>query len=200
MKRRSFLIADYDPFIVIPMNIILDKLSLRGPKVGDKWGPKVGDYAVVLHKGILYPAIVGDAGPTFKVGEASLRMARQIDKKSSSYWRPVSDLSVTYICFPGTAKKPHRPPNYEEFRETCQGLLERLVALKREWNFSAGRILFRCWMNLRSLLLNKTVNPPKRTQLRPRLENSFCGKTRTRTSLESRRRLLSHRDVATPGD
>ena len=50
MKRRSFLIADYDPFIVIPLNIIIDRR--------DKWGPKVGDYAVVLHKGILYPAIV----------------------------------------------------------------------------------------------------------------------------------------------
>ena len=140
MKRRSFLIADYDPFIVIPMNIILDKLSLSGGKVGDKWGPKVGDYAVVLHKGILYPAIVGDAGPTFKVGEASLRMARQIDKKSSSYWRPVSDLSVTYICFPGTAKKPHRAPDYEDFRENCQNLLEDIGGLKE------GVELFR-WEN-----------------------------------------------------
>ena len=140
MKRRSFLIADYDPFIVIPMNIILDKLSLSKPKVGDKWGPKVGDYAVVLHEGILYPAIVGDAGPTFKVGEASLRMARQIDKKSSAYWRPVSDLTVTYICFPGTAKKPHRAPDYEDFRETCQNLLEEIGGLRE------GVELFR-WEN-----------------------------------------------------
>lgn len=130
MGRRSFLIAEYDPFIVIPMNIILDKHSLSGRRVGDKWGPKVGDYAVVLHDGILYPAIVGDAGPTFKVGEASLRMARQIDPKSSPYWRPVSELSVTYICFPGTAKKPHRAPDYEDFRKSCQSLLDEIGGLK----------------------------------------------------------------------
>lgn len=122
MKRRSFLIADYDPFIVIPLNIIIDRR--------DKWGPKVGDYAVVLHKGILYPAICGDAGPTFKVGEASLRMSKQIDKRSSSYWRPVSDLTVTYLCFPGTAKKPHRAPDYEDWRENCQRLLDEIGGLK----------------------------------------------------------------------
>lgn len=140
MKRRSFLIADYDPFIVIPMNIILDRLDLSGPKVGDKWGPKVGDYSVVLHEGILYPSIVGDAGPTFKVGEASLRLARQIDKRSSSYRRPVSELSVTYICFPGTAEKPHRPPNYEDWRENCERLLAEIGGLKE------GVELFR-WEN-----------------------------------------------------
>ncbi|MGJ8726014.1 MAG: glycoside hydrolase family 75 protein [Roseibacillus sp.] len=140
MKRRSFLIADYDPFIVIPMNIILDKLNLSGPRVGDKWGPKVGDYAVVLHEGILYPAIVGDAGPTFKVGEASLRLARQIDSRSSPYRRPVNDLSVTYICFPGTAEKPHRPPNYDDIRERCQSLLGEIGGVKE------GVELFR-WEN-----------------------------------------------------
>lgn len=130
MKRRSFLIAEYDPFIVIPMNIILDRHDLNGPRVGDKWGPKVGDYAVVLHEGILYPAIVGDAGPTFKVGEASLRMARQIDPKSSPYWRPVSDLTVTYICFPGTAQKPHRPPDYDDFHSRCRELLEEIGGVR----------------------------------------------------------------------
>ena len=140
MKRRSFLIADYDPFIVIPMNIILDKHDLSGPRVGDKWGPKVGDYAVVVHDGILYPAICGDAGPTFKVGEASLRMAKQIDERSSSYWRPVSELTVTYLCFPGTAKKPHRAPDYEEWRESCEQLLGEIGGLKE------GVELFR-WEN-----------------------------------------------------
>ena len=96
----------------------------------DKFGPKVGDYSVVLHKGILYPAIVGDAGPSFKVGEASLRMARQIDKRSSSYWRPVSELSVTYICFPGTRKKPHRAPDYHDIRENCVSLLNEIGGVK----------------------------------------------------------------------
>jgi hypothetical protein len=121
MKRRSFLIADYDPFIVIPINIILDR--------ADDWGPKVGDYAVVIHEGILYPAIVGDAGPSFKVGEASLRMARQINPKAGPYWRPVSDLSVTYLCFPGSGEDPHRPPDYEFWRARCQSLLSDIGGL-----------------------------------------------------------------------
>lgn len=140
MKKRSFLIADYDPFIVIPMNIIVDRLDLSGPKVRDKWGPKVGDYAVVLHDGVLYPTIVGDAGPTFKVGEASLRMAKQIDSRSSSYRRPVNDLAVTYLCFPGTAKKPHRAPDYDDIRENCIRLLSEVGGLKE------GVELFR-WEN-----------------------------------------------------
>lgn len=121
MKRRSFLVADYDPFIVIPMNIIVDRR--------DPWGPKVGDYAVVVYNGIIYPAIVGDAGPTFKVGEASLRMARQIDKKAGPYLRPVSSLSVIYLCFPGTAEKPHRPPDYRFWRSRCQELLGEMGGL-----------------------------------------------------------------------
>ena len=121
MGKRSFLIADHDPFIVIPTNIIVDRR--------DPWGPKVGDYAVVIHDGKAYPAICGDAGPTFKVGEASLRMARQIDSRSSSYRRPVSSLSVTYLCFPKTAKKPHRAPNYKEWRESCSALLEKIGGL-----------------------------------------------------------------------
>ena len=121
MKRRSFLVAEYDPFIVIPMHIMLDR--------NDPWAPKVGDYAVVVHDGVVYPAIVGDAGPTFKVGEASLRMARQINERSSPYSRPVSDLSVTYICFPKTAEKPHRTPNYDFWRSRCQELVEEMGGL-----------------------------------------------------------------------
>ena len=57
-------------------------------------------------------------------------MSKQIDKRSSSYWRPVSDLTVTYLCFPGTAKKPHRAPDYEDWRENCQRLLDEIGGLK----------------------------------------------------------------------
>lgn len=121
MKRRSFLVADYDPFIVIPINIILDRR--------DPWGPKVGDYALVLHNRKVYPAIVGDAGPSFKVGEASLRMAKQINPRASSYWRPVSDLTVTYLCFPGSGEDPHRAPDYDFWRSRCQELLSEIGGL-----------------------------------------------------------------------
>jgi hypothetical protein len=114
LKARSFLIAEYDPFIVIPVNILASN---------DPFAPKVGDYAVVAHGNKLYPAIVGDGGPTFKVGEASLRMARELNPKSSPYSRPVSDLKVSYLVFPGSRDAEKGPPEYEKWRQRCHELL-----------------------------------------------------------------------------
>ena len=114
LKSRSFLIADYDPFIVIPVNILTSS---------DPFAPKVGDYAVVVHGGKIYPSIVGDGGPTFKVGEASLRMAREVNPKASPYSRPVSDLKVSYLVFPGSRDAEKGPPDYEKWRQRCHELL-----------------------------------------------------------------------------
>jgi len=114
MEKRSFLIADYDPFVVVPYDVILDRES--------PYGPNVGDYVAVIYGETIYPAIVGDAGPAFKVGEASLRMAKEINSKASSYHRPVSDVSVTYVIFPRSSKK-WKAPNYEDWREECRQLL-----------------------------------------------------------------------------
>jgi hypothetical protein len=120
MKGRSFLIADYDPFIVIPVNLLT---------ANDAFAPKVGDYAVVAHGDKLYPSIVGDGGPTFKVGEASLRMAKQINPKASSYSRPESDLVVTYVVFPGSREETKGPPDYEKWRTRCEELLKECGGL-----------------------------------------------------------------------
>ncbi|MDX1681391.1 MAG: glycoside hydrolase family 75 protein, partial [Akkermansiaceae bacterium] len=49
MKYRSFLIAEYDPFIVIPVNLLTSSKS---------YAPKVGDYAVVIYGDKVYPVIV----------------------------------------------------------------------------------------------------------------------------------------------
>ena len=115
LKARSFLIAEYDPFIVIPVSLITAS--------SDPFAPKVGDYAVVINGEKLYPAIVGDGGPTFKVGEASLRMAREINPKASPYSRPVSDLTVSYVVFPGSREAEKGPPDYEKWRQKCHELL-----------------------------------------------------------------------------
>jgi hypothetical protein len=120
MKSRSFLIAEYDPFIVIPISL----LGAREP-----FSPKVGDYAVVVHGDKLYPAIVGDGGPTFKVGEASLRMAKQINPRASSYSRPESDLVVTYLVFPGSREETREPPDYEKWRIRCEELIRECGGL-----------------------------------------------------------------------
>ncbi len=58
LKARSYLIAEYDPFIVIPVNL------LTASK--DPYAPKVGDYAVVIYGKKVYPCIVGDGGPLSK--------------------------------------------------------------------------------------------------------------------------------------
>ncbi len=121
MKYRSFLIAEYDPFIVIGVNLLTAS--------GDVYAPKVGDYAVVVHGKMLYPAIVGDGGPTFKVGEASLRMAKQLNARASSYSRPVSDLTVTYVVFPGSREAKKGPPNYEAWRVRCGELIGEIGGL-----------------------------------------------------------------------
>jgi Fungal chitosanase of glycosyl hydrolase group 75 len=114
LKSRSFLIADYDPFIVIPVDLLTSN---------DPFAPNVGDYAVVLYGKKLYPAIVGDGGPTFKVGEGSLRMAKELNPKASPYSRPVSDLKVSYVVFPGSRETEKGPPDYEKWRQRCHELL-----------------------------------------------------------------------------
>jgi hypothetical protein len=117
MKNRSFLIAEHDPFIVIPVNIIRDN---------DPFAPKAGDYAVIVHNDKIYPSIVGDAGPTFKVGEASLRVARELNANASPYSRPVSDLKVSYVVFPGSRDSERKAPNYERWRQRCHELLQEI--------------------------------------------------------------------------
>lgn len=125
LKSRSYLIAEYDPFIVIPVNLLTDG--------SDPYAPKVGDYAVVIHGETLYPCIVGDGGPTFKVGEASLRMAREINSNASPYSRPVSDLKVTYVVFPGSREEKKGPPDLKLWKEKCEALLTEIGGLGPEY-------------------------------------------------------------------
>ena len=54
----------------------------------------------------IYPAIIGDVGPADKAGEASLRIAKEVNALATPNNRPVSDLKVTYLIFPGTAETP----------------------------------------------------------------------------------------------
>ena len=120
LKARSFLIAEYDPFIVIPVNILASN---------DPFAPKAGDYAVVVYNKKIYPALVGDGGPTFKVGEGSLRLAHEINPKASSYSRPVSDLKISYLVFPGSRESERTAPDYEKWRQRCHDLLGEIGGL-----------------------------------------------------------------------
>jgi Fungal chitosanase of glycosyl hydrolase group 75 len=112
LKRWSFLSGTADPFIVLPSFMV-------GKSPGQ---PNIGDYAIVIAKGTLYPAILGDLGPNSKIGEASLRICREILQDSGADKRPVNRPEVVYLVFPGTAEKPFDAPNYSHWSERCHAL------------------------------------------------------------------------------
>jgi hypothetical protein len=115
LKKFSFLIGTTDPYVVIP-----------GAFAHAQNGAKVGDYVLVLFGEAIYPAIVGDIGPNDKVGEASLRVAKEINPSANPYNRPVNDLKVTYLIFPGTAETPFGPPDLEKLQARCQQLVDEI--------------------------------------------------------------------------
>jgi Fungal chitosanase of glycosyl hydrolase group 75 len=116
LRRWDFLVGTADPFIVLPSFMV-------GKSHGQ---PGIGDYAVVIAHGKLYPAILGDMGPGSKIGEASLRLCRAIDPASGADKRPVSRPEVAYLVFPGTAEKPFAAPDYANWASRCRDLWKEL--------------------------------------------------------------------------
>lgn len=114
LKKYSFLIGATDPYIVLPMGL------------GKADGGKVGDYALVIFGDRIFPALVGDIGPSDKAGEASLRIAKEINATATAYNRPVSDLKVTYLIFPDTGEKPWGPPDLEKIQARCEALVKEI--------------------------------------------------------------------------
>jgi Fungal chitosanase of glycosyl hydrolase group 75 len=115
LKKYSYLIGIYDPFIVVPGSFL---------KGGD--AVRVGDYAVVAAGSAIYPAIVGDVGPNDKVGEASLRVAKEINALSNPNNRPISELKATYIVFNGTADPSFGPPDLEKLQMLCEKFVNEI--------------------------------------------------------------------------
>jgi glycosyl hydrolase group 75 (putative chitosanase) len=114
LKKYSFLIGATDPYIVLPMGL------------GKADGGKVGDYALVIFGDRIFPAIVGDIGPSDKAGEASLRIAKEINASATAYNRPVSDLKVTYLVFPDSGEKPWGPPDLEKLQARSEALVNEI--------------------------------------------------------------------------
>ena len=127
LKKYSFLLAEYDSFIVIPLTL----------KEGnnDAYRPQLGDYAAVVVDNRVFPAIVGDYGPRFKAGEASLRLARLINPKATPFARPVSHLGVSYIVFPGTKEPENGPIDYNRLNTRVQELLNEMGGLTQTAQF-----------------------------------------------------------------
>ncbi|MGI8602919.1 MAG: glycoside hydrolase family 75 protein [Verrucomicrobiales bacterium] len=119
LGARSFLIAQEDPFVVIPT-------SMKRYVGVEEYAPQIGDYAVVAHGSRLLPAIVGDYGPGHITGEGSLRIAKEINERATPFARPESDLEVSYFIFPGSAEKPFAAPDYDKWHQRCAELLARI--------------------------------------------------------------------------
>ena len=117
LKSASFLVSKADP------NIVLPGFMMRGEGADV---PKVGDYAVVIHGDKMYPTIVGDAGPSYKVGEASLRLCNEIKETGTALARPVNDLAVTYLVFPGSRDEKRSAPDLDKWHERCVELLAEI--------------------------------------------------------------------------
>lgn len=128
LKDLSFLVGTADPFIVLPSFMFK---STEGH-------PEIGDYAIVITHNTLYPAILGDKGPNYKMGEASLRICKEIDNKSTADARPIDHPTVAYLIFPGTAEKPFSTPDYKHWSERCHALWKEFggsdCAAWQEWD------------------------------------------------------------------
>lgn len=130
LKLFSYLLAEYDPFIVIPLTF------KNGNTDNNKaYRPEPGDYAVVIVDNRVFPAIVGDYGPKFKTGEASLRLCKAVNNKASIHSRAVSDLGVSYIIFPGTKEPTKGPIDYARLNTRCRELLNEMGGIGQEAQF-----------------------------------------------------------------
>lgn len=127
LKRFSYLLAEYDPFIVIPLTFREGGSNL--------YRPQPGDYAAVVVDNRVFPAIVGDFGPNFKTGEASLRLAKEVNPKATVYARAVSNLGVSYIIFPGSREAEKVPLDYQRLHSRCRELLDEIGGLSPEAQF-----------------------------------------------------------------
>jgi len=119
LDRYRFLVAKLDPFIVLPS--FMFRYQGHHP-----FAPSIGDFAIVIAGDKIMPAIVGDAGPSYKTGEASLRIAQAIQPDCNGQRRPVSDLSVSYLVFPGTAEKKQAAPDFAAWHAQCALLWEEI--------------------------------------------------------------------------
>lgn len=130
MKLFSYLLAEYDPFIVIPLTF------KNGNTENNKaFRPEPGDYAVIIVDNRVFPAIVGDYGPKFKTGEASLRLCKAVNEKASVYSRAVSDLGATYMIFPGTKEETKGPIDYARLNSRCRELLNEMGGIGPDAQF-----------------------------------------------------------------
>ncbi|MCB1099600.1 MAG: hypothetical protein KDN22_28780 [Verrucomicrobiae bacterium] len=116
LRARRFLLADRDPFIVLPRTWVNSSSA---------WGPMTGDFAAVVYRNRIYPAVLGDAGPADKAGEASLYIAKALNPRANGKNRAISDVSVSYFVFPKSGVTKGEP-DLKLWREHVLQLLDEI--------------------------------------------------------------------------
>jgi hypothetical protein len=118
LHKYSCLVAAVDPYVVLPGSIFA--AHNHSP-----YAAAVGDYCVVIYGDRLFPAVIGDVGPSNIIGESSLRICKEISPRSDADNRATDDLKVTYLVFPGTAEKAD-VPDLGKWHDRCEALLKEL--------------------------------------------------------------------------
>jgi hypothetical protein len=121
MKQRSYLISAYDPYIMLPLSMLKD--------AKDPYSPKIGDYALVIHGSRIYPCIVGDKGSDVNIGEASARLAMQMNSDWKDGQKAVKLPVVSYLVFPESRDMETSVPNYGKWEQKCLMLLNEIGGL-----------------------------------------------------------------------
>jgi hypothetical protein len=134
-SKDTFVNAEEVPFIVLPLPVKGTGLSLM-----KDMGVAKGDLAVVVNGGRCSFALLGDAGPWFRLGEISLRAHEDLGNPQcrTPGEHPCKRLKgdsgigiaqgVTYIVFPGTRPKPLSSDNVNEVvREKANELALRFL-------------------------------------------------------------------------
>lgn len=117
LTHYGALIGWADPFVVLPGFVRRDKSAYQA---------HLGDYVAVIVGSKIYPAIFGDVGPNYKMGEASLRIAKAINPNARAFKSPLSNLGVTLVVFPNTADNPIGPPDLEKIYTRVKTLLQEM--------------------------------------------------------------------------
>ncbi|MGJ8642579.1 MAG: hypothetical protein ACSHX9_04155 [Luteolibacter sp.] len=120
------VVAALDPIIVLPRNWFSKNAAIGH-----------GDYALVIYGDRVIPTMVAEAGPTYKIGEASLRLAWEINKDASGKKRAAEAFSVSYVVFPGTRKASRSEPDLIEINEKVRSLVEEIGGLGDGAKFEA---------------------------------------------------------------
>ncbi len=134
-SKDTFVNAEEVPFIVLPL-----PAKEAGVSLMKDMGVGKGDLAVVVSGGRCSFALLGDAGPWFRLGEISLRAHEDLGNPQcrTPGERPCKRLKggsgigisqgVTYIVFPGTRPKPLLSDTVNQVvREKANALAQRFL-------------------------------------------------------------------------